>query len=117
MKKSENIIWTLEGKITDKEKYAEAMKTLTEKSYTEEGTLTHWWTVAEDDETFHVYERYADPEETMKHLMTWNQYGHLFLESTEISRFTVYSELTDELKEAVAGLNPVYMKPYGGFSK
>ena len=29
MKKSENIIWTLEGKITDKEKYSKAMETLT----------------------------------------------------------------------------------------
>ena len=53
----------------------------------------------------------------MKHLETWSKYGHLFLEATEISQFTVYSELTDELKEAVAGLNPVYMKPYGGFQK
>ena len=117
MKLSENIIWTIDGKIKDKEKYDLAMKTLTEASFEEEGTLKHEWTIAEDGETIHVYERYKDAESAMKHLETWAKFGHLYIDATEITRFVVYSNLTDDLREVVAGLNPIYMKPYGGFSK
>jgi len=117
MRSSENIIWTIDGRIRDKAGYTRAMQTLTEASYQEEGTLQHQWTIAEDGETIHVYECYRDADAAMKHLETWAKYGSLFTDATEITRFVVYSELTDELKAAVAGLNPVYMKPYGGFSK
>ncbi|MCG7585835.1 putative quinol monooxygenase, partial [Photobacterium sp. OFAV2-7] len=108
---------TIEGKIKDKARYAEAMHKLTEAAFDEEGTLNHEWTIADDGETVHVYERYQDAAAAIKHLDTWAKYGSLYMEATEITRFVVFSDLTDELKEAVAGLNPVYMKPYGGFSK
>lgn len=115
--KAAAIIWTLEGKITNKEQYKVAMETLTSKSFAEEGTKSHWWTVAEDGESFHVMEQYADADAAMTHLATWMEFGHLFTEATEISKFIVYSPLRDDLKEAVAGLNPIYMDFYGGFSK
>lgn len=117
MKLSENIIWVIEDKIKDKEKYNIAMEKLTTAAFEEEGTLKHEWTIGEDGETIQVYERYKNADAAMGHLKTWTKYGHLYMDATEITRFVVFSNLTNELKNAVAGLNPIYMKPYGGFSK
>ena len=35
----------------------------------------------------------------------------------DVTRFVVFSNLTPALKEAVDGLNPIYMTPIGGFAK
>ena len=116
---NENIIWTVEGKI--KEGQTQDMKNLMTEMLVlvnqEEGTLNYQWTLGEDNRSLQVYERYKDVQATFAHLGTWSKFAGRFTEIVEITRFSIFTDVTPELKEAVAGLNPVYMKPIGGFAR
>lgn len=115
---SENIIWVVEGKIKEGErlKFDALMHEMIETVQKEEGTLNYEWTLS-DDGLLHVYERYKDANAATTHLPTWGSFSGRFMEVVEITRFVVFSNLTPELKEAVGGLNPIYMTPIGGFAK
>ncbi len=116
---SENIIWTVEGKIKKEQRadYQALMNEMVTEVQKEAGTINYEWTIAQDGETVHVYERYLNAEEAVKHLSTWAKFAERYLGLTQVTKFVVFSNLTPELKEAVAGLNPVYMAPIGGFAK
>lgn len=116
---SENIIWTIEGTIKDSERKAlEAlMHEMVETVQKEAGTLNYEWTLAEDGKSLHVYERYQDVEATNAHLGTWAKFADRFMAVVDVTRFVVFSNLSPDLKEAVAGLSPIYMTPIGGFAK
>lgn len=116
---SENIIWTVEGKIKDGQRatLVALMREMVEVVQKEEGTLNYEWTLAEDGSSLHVYERYRDGDAALAHLPTWGSFSDRFMAVVDITRFVVFSELTPSLKEAVSGLTPVYMAPIGGFAK
>ncbi|MEM8999497.1 MAG: antibiotic biosynthesis monooxygenase family protein [Bacteroidota bacterium] len=114
-----NVIWTLEGTIKDGQK--EVLETLMQEMVgtvsKEPGTLHYEWTLAADGKSLHVYERYADEAATMAHLGTWSTFAERFMQAVTVTRFVVFSELPQKLKDAVAGLGPIYMKPIGGFAR
>lgn len=116
---SENIIWTVEGTIKDGQREAlEAlMREMVEAVDKEPGTLNYQWTLGEDGKSLHIYERYRDADATTAHLGSWATFADRFMAAVDITRFVVFTELTPELKEAVAGLSPIYMTPIGGFAK
>ncbi len=114
---SSDIIWTLKGKVTDWDKFHESMVALTTNTEAEEGSLMHWWCADKESGIFHVIERYADTEAAMKHLVTWNKYGNLFMESTKIDKYITFNTLSNELQAAVAGLNPIQMNFFVGFGR
>ncbi len=110
-----DIIWSLEGKITDRIIFEESMDVLTAKSKKESGSLTHWWCT--DGDNFFVLEHYLNQQAAMKHLKTWSENSHLFMDSTSITKYRVYSTLTTELSKAISGLNPELLSYIAGFSK
>ena len=116
---NENVIWTVEARIKDgqREAFDTVMRTLIEATRKEEGTLNYEWTIGTDGATVHVYERYKNAEAATAHLGTWGKNAEHFLAAADITRFVVFSGLTPALKEAVGGLNPTYMTPFGGFAK
>ena len=116
---SKNVIWTVEGTI--KEGHTQDLKNLMEEMLVlvnqEEGTLNYEWTLGEDDRTLHVYERYQDVAATFTHLETWGKFAERFTSFVDITKFTIFTDVSPELREAVAGLAPVYMTPIGGFAR
>ncbi|MEM1042097.1 MAG: antibiotic biosynthesis monooxygenase [Bacteroidota bacterium] len=116
---NDNIIWTLEGPIKDGRRDAlEAlMHEMVEAVRPEPGTLNYEWTIDPDGQRLRVYERYRDADAAMAHLPTWSTFQDRFMDLVDVEQFVVYSELTDELKEQVGGLDPVYMTPVGGFAR
>lgn len=116
---SENIIWTVEGTIKDGEREAfdAVMRDMIGAVEKEEGTLNYEWTLGGDGKSLHVYERYKDVAATTAHLGTFATYAERFMAAVDLKRFVVFSELTPELKEAVAGLSPIYMSRIGGFAR
>ena len=114
-----NVIWTVEGKIKSgmRADLDSLMAEMVGDVIKEEGTTNYEWTLAEDGETLHVYERYANTEEAKKHLVTWGRFAERFMSIVDVYEFVVFCDLAPELKEAVAGLNPKYMLPIGGFAK
>lgn len=116
---SENIIWTVEGNIKEghKEDLIALMNEMLVLVEQETGTLNYQWTIGENDNSLHVYEKYKDAESTFTHLGTWSKFADRFTSIVDITRFTIFSDAPTELREAVAGLNPVFMKPVGGFAR
>ena len=114
---SANIIWTIDCTIRDGQRDAlEAlMHDMVESASQEPGTLNYEWSLAEDGKSLHVYERYRDVAATRAHLGSWASFADRFSAAVDIKRFVVFSDLPQELRDAVAGLSPIYMTRIGGF--
>ena len=97
-------------------KFKEISAQLIELTRAEEGTLSYEWNLGEDG-TCHIYERYVDSAAVMLHgKRSASLVGQLFAVSTLLG-FTIYGSPSDEVKQMLAGENPVYLKPLGGFSR
>lgn len=112
-----NIIWMFDGEVTDEQNFKKAMQVLTENTYKENGSLSHWWTKSVDGMKFNVIERYANEDAAFAHLSTWMKFGALFIESTQISEYKIFSNISDKLLKRISGLDPDYLSFSMGFTK
>ncbi len=110
------VIWSFEGRVSDKEMFREAMERLTPITQAESGAIMYLWCVDEEDHFF-VLERYIDSDAAMIHMENAAEDGKLFFGSTEVTAFTIYSAITPELKDVVKELNPEMMEYVAGFSR
>jgi hypothetical protein len=54
----------------------------------------------------------------MAHMERFNaNFAAQFSETVKLVRFVVYGTPSAQVKEALAGASPVYMAPFGGFSR
>lgn len=84
----------------------------------EAGTLNYEWSTSADGRVCHIFERYIDSAAVLKHLATFGEkFAGRFLEILQPVRFIVYGSPSQEVKDALAGFNPVYTQPVGGFSR
>lgn len=113
---STDIIWSFEGRITDKKMFREAMERLVPLTQAESGAMLYWWCTDEEDRFF-VLERYLNSNAAIVHMNNSSEFGKLFFGSTEVVEFRIYSDVSPELKEILSPLNPLYMSYYAGFSR
>ncbi len=111
------IFVTLNAKIKDVMKCKIAMQTIVEAAHKESTTKSHWWCIGEDNESLFVLEQYDDVASAMAHIQLSPPARQDFFESIEVVNVVAYGDLTTEIKEMLAPLNPIYMSYYGGFSK
>jgi quinol monooxygenase YgiN len=84
----------------------------------EAGALNYEWSTSADGSVCHIFERYADSAAVMAHLAAFDKkFAARFLEVFKPTRFVVYGSPSQEVKDALADFNPVYMQPAGGFSR
>jgi quinol monooxygenase YgiN len=84
----------------------------------ETGTLNYEWSTSADGKLCHIYERYVDSAALMTHLGTFNErFAGRFLEILKPVRVVVYGSPSQAVKDALAGLNPIYMQAVSGFSR
>jgi quinol monooxygenase YgiN len=84
----------------------------------EPGTLNYELFISEDERTCHIYERYRDAEAVRAHLANFSQgFADRFAAAVEVTRFTVYGDPDDEVREAVSDFGVVYMAPIGGVTR
>ena len=85
----------------------------------EAGALDYEWTISDDRQVCHLYERYQDSAATMTHLESFGaNFAVRFMEVVKPTRLVVvYGTPSAQVKEALAGLSPVYMAPFGGFRR
>ena len=115
------VSWILELDVQEgREKDVQALMTemvgATEAN--EAGTLSYEWSTSADGRRCHIYERYADSAAVLVHLGTFGQrFASRFLEILKPVRFVVYGTPSAGVQDALAGSNPVYVQPVGGFSR
>jgi quinol monooxygenase YgiN len=92
------------------------MEEMVESTRAEPGALDYEWFVTDDGRVVHLYERYADSTAVLTHLGTFGeQFAGRFLDLVDPARFTVMGAPSDEVKAALSGFGPVYLKPFGGW--
>ena len=118
---SENVYWLLEVTIKPGEldNFKALMKEMVEATQANEpNTLNYEWTISEDSQNCHIYERYADSAATMTHLGAFGEkFAERFMAAVDPTRIVVYGTPNNEVKEALSGFGPVFMAPFGGFAR
>jgi quinol monooxygenase YgiN len=118
---SDVISWVLELNI--KEGKFDAFETLMNEMIAatrsdEPGALAYEWFTSDDKTMCHIYERYADSTAVMAHLGNFGaKFAERFLDALEPTRLMVYGAPSDEARQALSGLNAVFMSQIGGFSR
>ncbi|MEM7442616.1 MAG: antibiotic biosynthesis monooxygenase [Pseudomonadota bacterium] len=82
----------------------------------EPGTLTYHWTISEDGTIGHIQERYADAEAALAHLASYNsQFADRLAPLVSSATMFVNGDPGAEVRQQIAGANPIYMQDAGGF--
>jgi len=115
------IYWVFElainpGRFEDLQILMAAMVEATQRN--EVRATNYEWAISDDRKVCHVYERYQDSAATMAHLESFGaNFAARFTEVVKPTRLVVYGTPSAQVKEALAGLSPVYMAPFGGFRR
>ena len=118
---SSDVSWMLEldvqqGRESDFRALMAEMVSVTEANET--GTHDYEWSTSADGKRCHLYERYVDSAAVLTHLGTFGEkFAGRFLQVLKPVRFVVYGSPSTEVQNALAGFNPVYMRPVAGFSR
>ena len=76
------------------------------------------WTISDDHQACHAYERYRDSAAVMTHLESFGaNFAVRLMEVVKPARLVVYGTPSAQVKDGLAGLGPVYMAPLGGFRR
>ena len=70
MKVTENIYWTITGKVKDGEleNMKKAIEAMVVATRTEDGAISYDFWLSEDDTFLYLHERYKDSEATLEHM-------------------------------------------------
>jgi len=64
----------------------------------------------------HAHERYADSEAVLAHLATFGEkFAGRLLAAVDPTRFAVYGNPSDQVRETLEAFGVLYMKPFAGF--
>src|SRR5260370_5091967 len=118
---TENVYWVLElainpGRFGDLKTIMAAMVEATQRN--EVGALNYEWAISDDRQACHLYERYQDSAAAMTHLESFGaNFAARFMEVVKPARLVVYGTPSAQVKDALAGLRPVYMAPFGALRR
>ena len=116
-----HIYWILELEIgTGRKQDFQALMTemVNSTRANEPGMINYEVSTSSDGKYCHIYERYADSAAVLTHLGNFGKkFAKRFLEILKPVRFVVYGSPSQELRDALAGLNPIYMEPASGFDR
>ena len=89
-----------------------------EATQSEVDSLNYGWTISDDHQVCHVYERYRDSAAVVAHLESFGaNFSVRLREAVTPVRLVVYGTPSAQVKDNLAGLGPVYMAPLGGFRR
>jgi|SRR5215468_2637308 len=119
-KMSAEVFWLYE--VAVKPGQVEALRTLMaeliESTHAEPGARGYQWSVSGDGSVAHIYERYADSAATLAHVERFRaRFRQRFLAAVEPTRVVVYGTPTEDVKQALVPLRPVYMSALAGFAR
>jgi len=83
----------------------------------EPGTLEYDWSISADRKTLIVVERYADSQALLQHGKDFGLFAKRFFTLAKPISLVVFGAPDAEAKKAIAGLHPVYMSTFDGFSR
>jgi quinol monooxygenase YgiN len=98
--------------------FKELMDEMVAGTSSEPQTLAYEWYISDDDKTVHIFEKYADSDAMILHVNGFLQkWAERFLACVDVTSFVVYGDPSAAAREILAGFSPVYLGPWGGFSR
>jgi hypothetical protein len=113
------VSWLLEVAVKPDrlEDFRALMEEMVASTRAEPGALGYEWFVSDDGGVVHLAERYANTAAALAHVGVFGErFAGRFLEAASPTRFTVMGTPSDDLKAALSGFDPVFLRPFGGFS-
>ncbi len=84
----------------------------------EPGTLNYEWFIADDGKSAHVYERYANSETCLSHLMSMRQqYGERMFACLTMTKITAYGKLSPQLLQLFGDNAPTPRSRFAGVAR
>jgi quinol monooxygenase YgiN len=91
---------------------------MVESTRSESGALVFEWYVSGDGSVGQIYERYADSAATLIHLHAFGEkFAARLMAAVDPTRFTVLGTPSDDVRGALSGFGPTYLRPVGGFAR
>ena len=117
---SDQVYWVITFTVDQLDKFKPIVNKIVAATAKEPGTLAYEYTIGDDQKTVDIYERYTNAHSAVVHV-TENfapNFSKEFLALAKPGRFVVYTAApTDELKQTLADFQPIYMKPFDGFTR
>jgi len=117
---SRHVCWMLELELQDGQEaaFTPLMNEMVESTKKEPGTLDYEWSLSADGRQCHLFERYVDSAAALVHAGTFGEkFAARFLAILKPTRCVLYGSPNDAVRQALAPLSPVEMRPVGGFSR
>ena len=118
---SDNVFWILEANINagQLDNLKALMTEMVEATKRDEpGALNYEWFIADDGNSLHLYERYADSGAVMVHRGNFGQkFVEQFLAYLTVTKITMYGNPNDQIREGFAVSTPIYMRLSAGFAR
>ena len=115
---SDNVFWILEANINagQLDNLKALMTEMVEATKRDEpGALNYEWFIADDGNSLHLYERYADSGAVMVHRGNFGQkFAERFLAYLTITKITMYGNPSNQVREAFVA---TYMSLSAGFAR
>ncbi len=115
------IFWIVELDILEKSKknISNFCKEVFEAAKTEEkGTVSNAWYISDDFKRCIMIDHYKDDDAVLFHLNIFaERFSEKFNKYFKLTRFTVFGEPDERVKNAIAAFNPIYMPLYSSFTK
>jgi quinol monooxygenase YgiN len=84
----------------------------------EPGTLNYEWFIADDGKSVHVYERYADADACVLHLMKLGEtYAQRLFACLTCTKIAVYGTPNDAVREIFTPFAPAYIRRFAGVAR
>jgi quinol monooxygenase YgiN len=115
-----NVSWVIELAVKDGalDTFKELMDEMVAGTSEEPPTLGYEWYISDDEGTVHIFEKYADSDAMIAHVNGFlEKWAGRFLECVDVTRFVVYGDPSPAARELLAGFGPIYLGPWGGFSR
>jgi autoinducer 2-degrading protein len=94
------------------------MEEMVEGTNVEPKTRNYEWFITGDGGSVHIFEKYADSDAMVAHVTGFmEKWAGRFMESVDMTRFTVYGDPSPDARELLDSMNASYMAPWGGFAR
>ena len=96
--------------------FKEVVAPLVAATKQEAGALAYEYSVANDQSTVHIFERYCDSHSVVAHVEgTFAKFAELFNSVATVKGFVVYGTPDAEARKVLDGFGAAYMTPFDGF--
>ena len=114
----ENFGWIVEAKLNagQLENFKKVMNSQVNRALTEDGTLTYQYYLSDAGDVM-VYERFKDADSSHEHIENWDAHAEKWMAAATPTRMLHLGELPEDVRERHSALDPLWLKPLGGFAR